>query len=135
MQPVRRWVSHADTDAAGVMHFSRFAVLFETAILENLERADRGIRRLHGEGLDLTVAELHVTYLAPARYADTLEVNPTVHTVANAYCRITGIVSSGDAAATALANAKVTLCVTSQETGRAVPLPAWLTRHLQEAMS
>ncbi|WP_164002922.1 acyl-CoA thioesterase [Pyxidicoccus caerfyrddinensis] len=74
MTPLRHRVEHVDTDASGVVHFSRYASLLETAALEELERKGSGLGALEGQGLDLRVRELRISYRAAARFQDWLRL-------------------------------------------------------------
>lgn len=74
MRPLHRTVEHVDTDAAGVMHFSRYASLMETAVLRNLEDLGIGPRALGDLGLDVAVTQVRIDYAAPARYPDPIRI-------------------------------------------------------------
>jgi acyl-CoA thioester hydrolase len=74
--PLRHRVEHVDTDASGVVHFSRYASLLETAALEELERRGAGLGVLEARGLDLRVRELRINYRAAARFRDWLLLAP-----------------------------------------------------------
>jgi acyl-CoA thioester hydrolase len=68
--PATAWrhrVEHVDTDASGVVHFSRYASLLETVVLEYLESAGAGLSALAEAGQDLVVIDLRVRYRSPAR--------------------------------------------------------------------
>ncbi|ONI87066.1 hypothetical protein ALI144C_09895 [Actinosynnema sp. ALI-1.44] len=81
-------VEHVDTDASGVVHFSRYASLMETALLDNLERLGAGIDVLARDGAELVVTELTIRYRAPARYPDELSLETAVNHVGAARVRI-----------------------------------------------
>ncbi|QMU78300.1 acyl-CoA thioesterase [Streptacidiphilus sp. PB12-B1b] len=69
-RPVRRRIEHVDTDASGVVHFSRHLSLLESAVLEQLEQAGAGLQRLAEHGTGLAVASLDARYLRPCGYRD-----------------------------------------------------------------
>ncbi|RKH64141.1 acyl-CoA thioesterase [Corallococcus llansteffanensis] len=85
---LRRKVEHVDTDASGVVHFSRYASLLETAGLEELERRGAGLEVLSAQGLDLRVRELRVSYRAAARFQDWLVLVPAVEHVGPASLKL-----------------------------------------------
>jgi acyl-CoA thioester hydrolase len=88
LQPVRRRVEHADTDASGVVHFARYPAFQETALLANLERLGVGLDVLAGAGFDLVVTEATTKYRSPARYPDELSLEPVVGHLGVARARI-----------------------------------------------
>ena len=65
-------VQHVDTDASGVVHFSRYASLSETAALDKLDELGAGLTSFQALELDLRVRELNIRYVAPARFRDRL---------------------------------------------------------------
>jgi acyl-CoA thioester hydrolase len=69
-RPWRHRVEHVDTDASGVVHFSRYASLLETVVLDFLEASGAGLTALAEHGLELVVTELRIKYMSPARYFD-----------------------------------------------------------------
>lgn len=66
-----RRITFADTDAAGVAHFSRLAVIVEEAI-HNLFQA-RGIP-VHNSTTAWPVVSLHIDYSAPLRFGDEVQL-------------------------------------------------------------
>ncbi|MGW2352515.1 acyl-CoA thioesterase [Actinacidiphila glaucinigra] len=87
---VRRRVEHVDTDASGVVHFSRYSSLLETAVLENLDRLGAGLDALARENLELVVTEISVRHHASARFLDHLCIRVAVDKVGPARFRIGG---------------------------------------------
>jgi len=71
--PIR--VRFAETDAQGIAHNANYAVWFEVARVEYLERHAGGYQRLRDLGLEAVVLETHVRYLRPARFDDRLLVH------------------------------------------------------------
>ncbi|GGQ65158.1 acyl-CoA thioesterase [Couchioplanes azureus] len=131
---VTRRVEHVDTDAAGVVHFSRYASLLETAILETLETLGAGVHRLLGEGLDLAVTDLRMTYLAPARFLDDLAIQVSVDQVGGASCRLAGeIARVAPGPATPLAHGTLRLCAVRRTDQKPAPLPGWMRTILRDA--
>jgi acyl-CoA thioester hydrolase len=132
LRDVCRTVEHVDTDASGVVHFTRYASLLESAVLENLESLGVGVTRLAEQGKDLAVTELRMKYLAPARFADQVRVSTRVERVGGASCQIAGDVHRVASEQTLLASGTLVLCVVDATAGTASPLPAELRRALRE---
>lgn len=124
---LHRMVEHSDTDAGGVVHFSRYASLLETAVLENLERLGVGVRRLGDDGLELAISQLQLNYFAPARFYDELRIRLQIDQVGGASWRVSGAVYRGEVGTgTLLAHGSLVLCVVDRTAGTAVPLPGRL---------
>ena len=68
-------VRFAETDAQGIAHHSVYLVWFELARVEYLARFAGGYQALRDQGIEALVLEAHVRYLAPARFADTLQIH------------------------------------------------------------
>ncbi len=67
-------VRYAETDAQGVAHHSSYVAWFELGRVEWLRAAGASYADLEREGHVMPVVELHVRYLAPARFDDELVV-------------------------------------------------------------
>jgi acyl-CoA thioester hydrolase len=67
-------VRFAETDAQGVAHHAVYLVWFELARIEYLERFRGGYPELRAEGIEALTIEVHVRYLAPARFDDRLTI-------------------------------------------------------------
>jgi len=65
-------VRYAETDRMGVLHHSRYFVLFELARTEALRRHGLTYRQMEDEGWFLVVSKASCTFKAPARYDDVL---------------------------------------------------------------
>lgn len=126
---VRHRVEHVDTDASGVMHFSRYASLIETAALEKLEACGAGLLAFQALGLDLLVHELRIKYLSPARFRDRLLLAGTIEHVGPVRIRLAVNVlqereHEDDAVEPALlATGLLELAVVDQESVQPVPIP------------
>ncbi len=70
--PIR--VRYAETDAQGVAHHSSYVAWFEVGRVEWLRAAGASYAELERDGLVLPVVELHIRYLAAARFDDALVV-------------------------------------------------------------
>ncbi|GAA2793116.1 acyl-CoA thioesterase [Saccharopolyspora taberi] len=126
---LRHRVEHVDTDAAGVMHFSRYASLAETAVLSFLHHNGTGLDLFQRHGTELAVTDLHIRYLAPARFRDVVLATTTLEraTAATLRARADLARDTGEP----LAVAKLVLCAVDTGTGRAVALPAQAARSLK----
>lgn len=80
-------VEQVDIDAAGVVHFARYASLLETVVLELLEHSGAGLGALAADGATLAVTELHVRYRRPARYRDVVRGSAGIDRVGGAQLR------------------------------------------------
>ena len=67
-------VRFAETDAQGIAHHAVYLVWFELGRIEYLERFRGGYPGLRAEGVEALTTEVHVRYLAPARFDDRLAV-------------------------------------------------------------
>ena len=67
-------VRFAETDAQGVAHHAAYLVWFEVARIDYLARFRGGYSELRAEGIEALTTEVHVRYLAPARFDDRLAV-------------------------------------------------------------
>lgn len=128
-----RRVEHVDTDAAGVVHFTRYASLLETAVLENLEDLGLGIHRLAQEGLEPAVVEVQMRYSAPARFLDSLRVRVHVEGIRASSCKLGGEIGRlAPGHETVLAVGALTMCVVRRPDGLATALPGWFREVLRE---
>jgi acyl-CoA thioester hydrolase len=83
----RRRVEHVDTDAAGVVHFSRHLSLMETAVLDALEERGVGLSDLEVHGTGLAVVQVTARYRQAARYRDIVAGAVTIEHVGAASFR------------------------------------------------
>lgn len=67
-------VRYAETDQMGVVHHSVYAVYLEAARVEFLERAGLPYHRVEARGVYFPVVELSLTFRAPARFGEVVEV-------------------------------------------------------------
>jgi acyl-CoA thioester hydrolase len=127
--PFRRRVEHVDTDASGVVHFSRYVSLMETVVLEFLEEREAGLGALAELGVDLAVTQLQVSYSRPMTYRDVVVGTANVEHVGGAKFRATAVLSREPDAV--LATGSLTFAAVDPATGGAVPLPAALRQTLK----
>jgi len=119
----RYLVAHSDIDDSGVMHFSRYPALVETALLRGLQTAGWGLAELRAHGCQLIVAQLQVSYRSPARLLDELDVRVWPEHVGGAQFRVGGLIS---AAEERLVELTMVLGVLDPGTERPTRLPAAL---------
>jgi acyl-CoA thioester hydrolase len=125
----RRRIEHVDTDASGVVHFSRYVSLMETVALEFLEEHEVGLTALAEHGVGLAVTQLQVSYSRPLTYRDVVVGQAHVEHVGGAKFRATAVLSRDDNAV--LATGSLTFAAVDPTTGSAVPLPAALRQTLK----
>ncbi len=116
-------IEHVDTDSSGVTHFSRYASLLETVLLETLETTGIGLDAL---AVELVVTELRVRYLAPARFRDLIVGTAGVEHLgaARLHCRGALFREETGGEPTRLVDAEIRLASVCGSTGRPAPLPA-----------
>ncbi|MER6860551.1 acyl-CoA thioesterase [Streptomyces pilosus] len=130
---VRRRVEHVDTDASGVVHFSRYASWLETAVLENLDRLGAGLGALARANLELAVVELRMHYHAPVRFLDRVRVTARVERVGPARVQVSGEISREDPDdATRCATGSLLLGAVDLRTGAPSLLPENVRTTLKE---
>lgn len=125
MTPVRRRIEHVDTDASGVVHFSRYASLMESVVLDRLEDAGAGLAVLAGLGAGLAVVELRVRYRRPAVYRDPIAGEAVVEHVGGAQFRVAATLlrEEPDGSRTELARGALTFATVHPDSGGPLPLP------------
>lgn len=67
-------VRYAETDQMGVVHHSVYAVYLEAARVDFLERAGLPYHQVEARGVFFPVVELGLTFRAPARFGEEVEV-------------------------------------------------------------
>jgi acyl-CoA thioester hydrolase len=123
--PATAWrhrVEHVDTDASGVVHFSRYASLLETVVLEYLESAGAGLSALAEAGQDLVVIDLRVRYRSPARHRDLLTGRARVLHAGGARMRL-GAVICHEGSGEPLAEGTLDFASVRRSDQRPVPWP------------
>ncbi|SER90153.1 acyl-CoA thioester hydrolase [Lentzea xinjiangensis] len=122
----RHQVEHVDTDASGVVHFSRYASLVESALLDLLESTEHGLAALAAREIELVVTELKIAYRAPARYRDVLTAEIGLEHVGGTQIRACGSLyrAADGGERTVLVDARVFLAAVERSNGRPTALPA-----------
>lgn len=70
----KRCIEHIDTDASGVVHFSRYAIFFETVFLNFIRKHSH---QFVDENLihHLRVIKLKMNFIAASRFAEVLQID------------------------------------------------------------
>jgi acyl-CoA thioester hydrolase len=119
-------VEHVDTDASGIVHFSRYASLLETVVLDFLETSGAGLAVLAEHGLELVVTELRIKYVNSARYLDVLFGGAVIDHVGGAQFRSGATLYREEAigACTKLVTGSLTFGTVRRASGTPAALPA-----------
>ncbi|MFB6534937.1 acyl-CoA thioesterase [Streptomyces noursei] len=129
----RTRIEHVDTDATGIVHFSRFASLMETAGTEHLEAHHAGLTAFSAAGVDLVATDLRVTYLNSAVYRDVIVADTRVDHVGAAWfgLAVRLLRAEPDGLRTPLVTGDLAFAAVDPGTRRPVPLPAPLRQTLR----
>jgi len=73
-------VRFAETDAMGIVHHSRYLPYLEEARVAYLRAIGHPYHELRASGVDLTVLEVTLEYLAPLRFDEVVDVHLVVAT-------------------------------------------------------
>ena len=123
-------VRFAETDAQAIAHHSVYLVWFELARIEYLERFRGGYPGLRDSGIEALTTEVHVRYLAPARFDDRLAVKVRAGDLRGARFRFEYLVErEGDA----LADGWTAHACVDARTHRPTRVPGWLADEIATA--
>ena len=125
-------VRFAETDAQGVAHHSVYLVWFELARIFYLERFGGGYPELRAQGIEALTTEVHVRYLAPARFDDRLTIRCACGDLRGARFRFDYIVERDG---TVLADGWTVHGTVDAKTLRPTRTPDWLSESLLSAGS
>ncbi|MCU4797431.1 acyl-CoA thioesterase [Bacillus cereus] len=127
-------VEHLDTDASGVVHFSRYPSLMETAVLENLDNLKIGMHALESEQLDLVVSEMKIKYLSSAYFLDYLLIDIQISHIGTASFKITGEIyrQEQNGEKTLLSSAEMTYVIVNKCSGAVSRMPSYMKNTLKE---
>ncbi|MFI7702661.1 acyl-CoA thioesterase [Nonomuraea sp. NPDC049480] len=122
---MRRQIEHVDTDASGVVHFSRHVSLMETAALDLLDEHGAGLMALAEHGVGLAVTEMRARYHRPCGYRDTVFGEPVVEHAGGAAfrTRVTLFRLEPDGLRIDLSTGHLVFAAVDLGSGRARPLP------------
>ena len=123
-------VRFSETDAQGVAHNSVYLVWFEIARIDYLARFRGGYPELRRSGVDATTTEAHVRYLAPARFADRLEIRARCGDLRGARFRFDYAIARDDAV---IAEGWTAHACVDARTLRPTRMPAWLAEAIATA--
>jgi acyl-CoA thioester hydrolase len=115
-------VTWADTDAAGVVHFSRFFVYFERTEEEFYRSLGLSFTDLRNKGLWLPRVEAFCQYKKPARFEDTLEVELTLEQLKEKSAKL-GFTVTNKETAELLATGYFVVVAADKNTGKATQIP------------
>jgi acyl-CoA thioester hydrolase len=123
-------VRFAETDAQGVAHHSVYLVWFELARIEYLERFRGGYPELRAEGIEALTTEVHVRYIAPARFDDRLTIRCSCGHLRGARFRFEYAVECDGQT---LADGWTLHACVDARTHRPTRVPAWLVEEIATA--
>ena len=123
-------VRFAETDAQGVAHHAVYLVWFELARIEYLERFRGGYPELQAEGIEALTIEVHVRYLAPARFDDRLTLRCAASDLRGARFRFDYAVERDG---TLLADGWTLHACVDAQTHRPTRVPTWLADEIATA--
>jgi len=115
-------VTWADTDAAQVVHFSKFFVYFERTEEEFYRSLGFSFSDLRNKGLWLPRVEAFCQYRKLARFDDTLEIQLTVEELKEKSVKL-GFSVTKKETAELLATGYVVVVAADRNTGKATPIP------------
>jgi acyl-CoA thioester hydrolase len=119
---VKRRVEHVETDASGVMHFSRYASIFESAVLDRLEDWGVTLDILLDHRLRVCVRDLRLRYHTPARFGDRIDVQVKLEHLTDVRLCFRGAISITDSERL-LAEGQLQLAIVTAENGNPACLP------------
>ena len=130
-------VYYEDTDAGGIVYHANYLRWMERARTEWLRSLGaHHVELAQRDAIQFVVSSLEIRYLRPARLDDLLRIDLTVAQARKASLVLDQRVfliegESVGAKNPVLTEASVRVAVMNRNTGRAAPLPPWLTRLLE----
>ena len=76
-------VNYSETDQMGVVYHANYLVWFDRARTELMRGTGLTYKELEQQGVYLAVSEVHIRYLAPARYDDPIRIRCWVRELAS----------------------------------------------------
>jgi YbgC/YbaW family acyl-CoA thioester hydrolase len=127
-------VEFSDTDAGGVMHFSRFFIFMENAEDEFLRAAGSGFTHdVEGKPGGWPKAAVSCEYLTPARHGDVLEIHLRVTRMSRRAITYGFTLRRGDVVVARGSTTSVCCALGTSGRFEPVPLPAAITAQVREA--
>lgn len=127
----QRRVEFADTDMAGMVHFSRFFCFMEEAEHHFLRSVGLSVMpRISGNPCGMPRVSAHMDFIQPARFEDLLEIVLEVETIGNSSVSYLGKILRQDQL---LATGKIVVVLCEMVPGgsaRSLPIPDWMREKL-----
>jgi len=123
-------VRFAETDAQGIAHHAVYLVWFELARVEYLTAHAGGYQRLRDQGIESTVIEVNVRYVAPARFDEKLVVHARCTDLRRVSFRFEYLIERGGET---IAEGWSLHSIVDGTTLRPVRMPAWLQEAIEAA--
>lgn len=79
-------IEHVDTDASGVVHFSRYASLMETAFLRVMRYYNIAHDFLRDKTIDLRVVHVEISYVDSLYFSDEIIIKVKVDALGQCQC-------------------------------------------------
>ncbi|HKC64869.1 MAG TPA: thioesterase family protein [Pyrinomonadaceae bacterium] len=130
---VKMRVEHVDIDSYGIVHFSRYSSLLETAILELLSRSSLSLELLMAQGLEPRISELSIKFRQAATYGDVLTF--VARAIKQSPARITfEVIGTCDTAQeqNVVVIGYLTMAVVRRDNGAPRELPPFIINYLDE---
>jgi acyl-CoA thioester hydrolase len=125
-------VRYAETDAAGIVYYANYLTYFEVARVELLRALGHPIGDVEARGVLFPVVEVHVKYLRPAHLDELLDVTVGIDSIGPASFSCDYEILRDELL---LATGWTRLAVCERETGRSMPMPAWIRELLDGSPS
>ncbi|MFO0828145.1 MAG: thioesterase family protein [Phycisphaerales bacterium] len=113
-------ISLGDTDAAGVLFYSRLFELVQRAFEAHLAACGKPIARCIAEGILAPVVHAEADYRTPLRLGEAITIDSSVESIGDSSVRMAYIVHRSDGA---LAAEALVVHVCIGRDGRSVPVP------------
>ena len=123
-------VRFAETDAQGIAHHANFLVWFELARVAYLAQYAGGYNALREQGIEALTTQVQVTYRAPARFDEVLQVRIRCAEVQRARFRFEYVVERD---AERLAEGSTLHACVDAHTFRPTRVPEWLRQAVAKA--
>jgi acyl-CoA thioester hydrolase len=123
-------VTWADTDAAQVVHYSKYFVFFERAEEEFYASLGFNFAAFRDRGLWFPRVEAHCLYKKPARFNDLLEIEVTVEELAGKSAKL-GFNIVKQQTNDLLASGYLVVVAADKQTGKATQIPSEIFEKLK----
>lgn len=116
-------VRFAETDAMGIVHHGRYLPYLEESRVEYLRSIGHPYTETRAAGIDFSVIEVWLSYIAPCHFDDELDVYLRIGLVTRATFQLHYLLTVADT----LRTTAITAHGAVNGNGRPVRLPAWLS--------